>query len=50
MILSCKNKDFKTIIKEYMNCSFEEFENNLKLDIKQGKFKDIIEDNKEICI
>lgn len=47
MILSCKNKDFKTIIKEYMNCSFEEFENNLQLDIKQGKFKDIIEDNKE---
>ncbi|WP_303007144.1 hypothetical protein [Romboutsia ilealis] len=47
MILSCKNKDFKTIIKEYMNCSFEEFENNLQLDIKQGKFKDIIEENKE---
>lgn len=45
MILSCKNKDFKTIIKDYMNCSFEEFENNLELDIKQGKFKDIIEDN-----
>ncbi len=47
IILSCKNKDFKTIIKEYMNCSFEEFETNLKLDIKQGKFKDTIEDNKE---
>ena len=45
MILSCKNKDFETIIKDYMNCSFEEFESNLELDIKQGKFKDIIEDN-----
>ena len=47
MILSCKNKDFETIIKDYMNCSFEEFENNLELDIKQGKFKDIIEDNEK---
>lgn len=47
MILSCKNKDFKTIIKDYMNCSFEEFESNLELDIKQGKFKDIIEDNEK---
>ncbi|WP_438653891.1 tetratricopeptide repeat protein [Romboutsia sp.] len=45
MILSCKDKDFKTVIQEYINCSFEEFENNLQLYIKEDKFGDIAEDN-----
>ena len=45
MLLSCKDKDFKTIINDYMNCSLEEFENNLELDIKECKFEDIVEDN-----
>ena len=45
MILSLKDKDFETVIQEYMNCSFEEFENNLELDIKECKFEDIVEDN-----
>lgn len=45
IILSCKDKDFKTVIQEYMDCSFEDFENNLKLDIKEGKFENIVEDN-----
>ena len=37
MILSCKDKDFETVIQEYMNCSFENFENILELDIKEDK-------------
>lgn len=41
IILSCKKKNIETIIEEYMNCTFEEFENSLKIDIKEGKFKDI---------
>lgn len=45
MLLSCKDKDFKTIINDYMNCSLEEFENNLELDIKEAKFNDMIENN-----
>ena len=45
MILSCKDKDFETVIQEYMNCSFERFENNLQLDIKEDKFEAIVEAN-----
>ena len=45
MILSLKDKDFETVIQEYMNCFFEEFENNLELDIKECKFEDIVENN-----
>ena len=45
MILSLKDKDFEAVIQEYMNCSFEEFENDLQLDIKEYKFEDIVEDN-----
>ena len=47
MILSLKDKDFEAVIQEYMNCSFEEFENDLQLDIKECKFKDIVENNDE---
>ena len=47
MILSCKDKDFETIMQEYMNCSFEEFENDLQLDIKEYKFEDIVKDNED---
>ena len=47
MILSLKNKDFEDVMQEYMNCSFEEFENDLQLDIKECKFKDIVENNDE---
>ncbi|MBQ3420481.1 MAG: collagenase [Romboutsia sp.] len=45
MILSLKDKDFEAVMQEHMNCSFEEFENNLQLDIKECKFEDIVEDN-----
>ena len=45
MILSLKDKDFEAVIQEYMNCSFEEFENDLQLDIKECKVEDIVEDN-----
>ena len=47
MILSLKDKDFEAVMQEYMNCSFEEFENDLQLDIKECKFKDIVENNDE---
>jgi hypothetical protein len=47
MILSLKDKDFEAVMQEYMNCSFEEFENDLQLDIKECKFEDIVEDNEE---
>ena len=47
MILSCKDKDFETVIQEYMNCSFENFENSLELDIKEDKFKIIVENNED---
>ena len=47
MILSLNDKDFETVIQEYMNCSFEEFENDLQLDIKECKFEDIVENNDE---
>lgn len=46
MILSFKEKDFETIIQEYMNCPFENFEKDLELDIKNGKFETIVEENK----
>lgn len=39
MLLSCKDKNFEAIIKEYMKSSFEEFEANLKIDIKEGNFE-----------
>ena len=42
-----KDKDFEAVMQEYMNCSFEEFENDLQLDIKECKFEDIVEDNEE---
>ena len=47
MILSLKDKDFEAVMQEYMNCSFEEFENDLQLDIKECKFEDIVENNDE---
>ena len=47
MILSRKDKDFETVIQEYMNCSFENFENSLELDIKEDKFKIIVENNED---
>ena len=39
MILACKDKNFEAIIKENMNSSFEEFEDTLKIDIKEGNFE-----------
>ncbi len=45
MLLSFNDKNSEIIIKEYMGYSFEEFENSLRMDIKQGKFEDIINNN-----